>query len=178
MYELGNKFWKVGTNPDKYFNNFIQYVSHLNIGSKIIISDDFTKIIIDELVTFDCNSPATTRQNLACWESFGFVIKISKYEYVKIIDRDYSKDRLFELAKQTLFIESIDETINLYRRSIIIKCLYLITNNNNICDVYNITKRKGENTSYIDIKDECGKFEKKLIEDEKFIKIIRIFYEK
>lgn len=162
MNNLNNyKFSKIGTNPMKYFDNFYKYINNIPIGNQINIKD--FKIIHQDVEIMKFNSYATIIQNIDCWIWMGLFVKISDKSFLKIIKENLSKHELLEYIKYFLLIDSDEKKINQHRKTIITK---LLTIKNN--------KSMNNNYSYEEIIKECGQFEKKLIEDEIFMKILQI----
>lgn len=93
----------------------------------------------------------------------GLFVKISDKSFLKIIKENLSKHELLEYIKYFLLIDSDEKKINQHRKTIITKLLTLKNN-----------KSMNNNYSYEEIIKECGQFEKKLIEDEIFMKILQI----
>lgn len=171
MREIGNKFWVVGTNPNKYFDNYMSHINILNMFDEISV--DNTNLVVNEK-TLDYRSRATLRQNLIAWEAMGFIYKIDTNKYIKIIPT-YTEDQLITISFFSMFLPFNNEEIKKYRDTILIKLNYLINPNEDLIKKYNLSKSKGLLTE-IDIKQETGKFENKILENKKYKKIITALF--
>lgn len=163
------RFSKVGTNPNKYINNYLIYLNQFDLGSIFVINDFSVKEMGIEI--FSCNSRTTFRQNIQCWISLGFFI-CKDNKLIKIIPK-INQEKLFKYIRGILLVESSDENINIYRNTCLIKILHL----SNI-DIFKNTsiKMREKKLEISDIEEETGEFEKILIEDKDFVNIVKIMW--
>ena len=171
MKKIDNLFSIVGTNPQKYFENFLNYFNHFNICSSFSITNEFHILHNNEIV-FKGLSEATSRQNIDMWEVFGFVVRKNKNEFIKIIQKS-TPEKLFELAKTSLIQFSPNNSINKHRDTILIKLLQLV--DESFVDENFVTSRT-KRIDYKTIKKEIGAFEKQIYEDKLFMTIVDMIW--
>lgn len=171
MKEILNKFSIIGTNPSKYIENFYNYINSYEQLSEFELFVD--KIEFYNHVVMEFNSSTTFRQNLECWEALG-LIKKYKNSFIKVVSYFKTYDSLIEFIKFTLLIESNSDSTNIYRNTILVKLLYLI--DPSLLNNQSFTTRLNKIITFKDIEHEIGKFEKNIINDEKYVKIIKILW--
>jgi len=170
MKKIGNHFQKIGTNPQKYLDNYQEKFLNINMQDELIICKENFTISHNQVELISFSSDATFRQNIDCWVSFGLFIRKNE-KLIKIFD-DMNNHQFYEHLKGIIFVNSNIESINIYRNTILIKLINLmglevIEKFQLKCRTKNITKE--------DVTSETGIFEKKIINDEclrKFLSII------
>ncbi|MGL5438241.1 MAG: hypothetical protein ACRDA7_00675 [Metamycoplasmataceae bacterium] len=171
MKEIGNKFAIIGTNPDKYIENYLIIFTNIGKQEEIDIDKSNNNLKHNNFIIKSFNSDTTLRQNIDCWVSLGlFVEKDNKL--IKIYD-EVSRIKLYEIIKSMLIVDSDIKKINEYRDTIIFKLMYML--NLDVIKKYNL-KSNTKIITYSDIEKEIGSFENKLIKDKKFTEIIKIFW--
>ncbi len=158
------RFSKIGTNPMKYLNNFKYYLNNIPIGEEIKING--LNILHQDIVQISFNSNTTHRQNLDAWLWMGFIVQKDENTYIKII-KSMNEEELLEHSKYNLLVNNKNKKINDHRKTIIIKLL-TASNKKSVHNDY----------SFEEIYKEFGKYEEILLEDEKFIKILKILWGK
>ena len=173
MKKIGNHFQKVGTNPQKYLDNYQQAFLNINKQDVFTINKGSFSILHNEVELISFNSDATFRQNIDCWVSFGLFIR-KKEILIKIFD-DMNNHQFYEHLKGIIFVNSNIESINIYRDTILIKLMNLI--GLEVIDKFEL-KCRTKNISKEDVISETGVFEKKIINDEILKKFLSIMWEK
>lgn len=169
MIKLVDKFWIVGTSTYKYFDNYISNINSFDLMSEIYIENDHYIKCEGEILNY--KSEATTRQNLICWEALGFIKKINKNKYVKIV-KPLAIDEMVEYSKFMLLVPSSDEQVERYRHRI----LHILVANLNIDLIKNNKLYTNRSTKEIDIdflKKETSKYEEILMQDKKFMELVK-----
>lgn len=171
MKKIGNKFSIVGTNPNKYIENYLN--CFFNVPKldeiKIIRSSNSLFHQYVELISFD--SYTTLRQNIDCWVGLGFFARNGN-KLIKIID-NMKEEYFYEHIKTTLLVETDIENINIYRDTILIKLMDMM--NLETIKRFNLSTRT-KTIIIDDIKKEIGKFEKLIFNDKTFRKILEIMW--
>ena len=158
------RFSKIGTNPYKYLKNYEFFINEIEKCEEIDVN--FNKLEIShklvKIHTF--TSETTLRQNIDAWQWMGFIIEKEKNKFIKIMDF-LSWDEMIEHIKWNLLIPNKKTLINKHKKTIIIK---LLTLNDEQKNSYH------NNCSYQEIIKECGKFEKIISQDKKYINILKM----
>ena len=173
MKKIGNHFQKVGTNPQKYLDNYQEKFLNIKKQDEFIIDKLNFSILHNEVELISFNSDTTFRQNIDCWLAFGLFIRENE-KLIKIFD-DMNEHQFYEYLKEIIFVNSNIESINIYRDTILIKLMNLmelevIEKFKLKCRTKNITKE--------DVTSETGSFEKKIIKDEILKEFLLIIWEK
>ncbi|MGL4343280.1 MAG: hypothetical protein ACRCRZ_01830 [Metamycoplasmataceae bacterium] len=171
MKKIGDKFSIIGTNPQKYINNYLTYFVNISKQEKIEIDKNNYSLIHRGITILSFNSDATFRQNIDCWVGLGLFNKKNNI-LIKMQD-DMNEFDFYEYIKSMLFVHSDNDNINIYRDTILIKLTQIIAPE----ILKNITLRS--NTRDVDqkiIEAEIGKFEKTIIKDEKLKKILLVIW--
>ncbi len=175
--KLINKYWHVATSTEKYFENYLNMINHIDKNTKLIIENKKYLRIEGSFQSIDMKSKSTLNQNLACWEMLGFIYKINNFEYIKTLDKDTSELELLDFARYSIISPSNDSRILRYRHKTIY--LMLIDLDHKIFETRRISRIKvsGNKDDYWE-KDELKRlsrnFEKKLLINETYKKIIEI----
>ena len=164
--KIKEHFSKIGTNPMKYFDNYLKYINNLPKGETLLIND--LRIIYNNVVIVKFKSATTLRQNLDAWIWMHFIIKKRDNSLIKIIDQMKDID-LIEHIKYSLFLQDNQELVNKHRNTILIKLL-------------TITDHEKQNflakCSREEILKECGEFEKILASDVRYIELVNKVWNK
>lgn len=174
---LINKYWHVGTSTEKYFDNYLNMMNHIDKNTLLIIQDETHIKISESFQVIDMRSKATLSQNLACWEMLGFIYKIDECKYLKILDRDLSETILLSIARYNIISPSNNERIKRYRHKTIYLMLidldHIIFNYKKLLRI-KVSENKEEYWEKEQLKLISRNFEKKLLSDETYKKIINI----
>lgn len=175
--KLINKYWHVGTSTEKYFDNYLDIINHIDKNTKLIIENKKYIKIDESFQIIDMKSSATLSQNLACWEMLGFIYKINDFEYLKILDKNTNESTLLNIARYSIISPSNDERIQRYRHKTIYLMLidfdHIIFNTKKLLRI-KTSKNKDEYWEKDELKLISRNFEKKLLIDETYKKIIEI----
>lgn len=174
MISLSKKFWVIGTSVNKYFENYYLQLNHLDIFTEIEIIDEHYILLPYGGGTLNYGSKATLQQNLACWQALGFILKKSKNKYIKIVEC-LNKDKLYEYSKWMLLVPTNDERIKTYRSMVI----HIMIANLDIDLIKNnfIESIRSEKVDFLKIKKSISDYEKELLSDDEYKKIIKLIGE-
>lgn len=162
------RFSKIGTNYSKYIDNYLKYLNHYDIGTSFEVNNLSLREMNVEI--FCCNSITTFKQNIECWVSLGFFILKDK-KLIKIIPK-MKLEEIYRFVRGILLVESNDKNINMRRNTCLIKILYLC----NVNVLEKSLKMRNRKLTIEDIQEEIGEFERILIEDHDFVKILKIMW--
>lgn len=159
MSSINNyKFSKIGTNPQKYLDNFFYHLNNIPIGDELKIKN--YNVYHEDVSIFSANSDATFRQNVDTWLWMGFVVRKNKNTLVKIIE-ELNKEELMNYSSKMLLLDSKDKMIDQHRKTIIIKLLTL-NQKNSVHNGY----------SYEEIIKECGRYEENILKNKEIMNML------
>lgn len=169
MRKIANKFWVMGTNSEWYFQNYLKHINVLGILESVEV--DGSKLKIQEH-TIDYGSTSTIRQNINAWEGMGFIYAVSRNEFIKLIP-EYTERDLIDIVFYSLFKPSNNKIVCKFRDTILIKLNSIIKPNEFLITKYSLSKTRG-NLKEEEIKNEIGKFEKRIIANNEYREIIKV----